>query len=101
MCLMIGCGYLKIVSVAGESESADRYLSKSGMSVWAIETLDRDVRQYIADELRNSGGKEWKAYTDIQTVTVVNSEQDGVSGGIGSEVLCRVRIFHRNNAHGK
>jgi hypothetical protein len=79
MCLMIGCGYLKIVSVAGESESADRYLSKSGMSVWAIETLDRDVRQYIADELRNSGGKEWKAYTDIQTVTVVNSEQDGVA----------------------
>lgn len=79
MCLMIGCVYFRVVSAAEESGSTDRYLSKAGMSLWEIEALDRDIRQYIADDLRSSGGKEWKAYTDIQTLTVVNSEQDGVA----------------------
>lgn len=75
MCLIITFGYLKITSAAKEPDRAEEYLLKTGMSAQEIDALDEDARQFIADDLRNAGEKEWKINTDILTLTKTSSEQ--------------------------
>lgn len=75
MCLTVGLWHMKIASYAKEPDSAEEYLAKTGMSVQEIETLDSDIRQFIVDDLRNSGVKDWKANKDILALTKTSSEQ--------------------------
>jgi len=75
MCLTVGFSHIKTASAAKESDSAEEYLVKTGMSIQEIETLDDDARQFIADDLKSSGEKDWKINTDILTLTKTSSEQ--------------------------
>ena len=75
MCLTVSFWHMKIVSVAKESDSAEEYLEKTGMSLLEIEAMDSDARQFIVDDLRNAGVTDWKINRDIQALTKTSSEQ--------------------------
>lgn len=75
MCLAVSFWHMKIVLVAKESDSAEEYLEKTGMPLSEIETLDSDVRQFIVDDLRDSGVRDWKINRDILTLARTSSEQ--------------------------
>lgn len=75
ICLAVIPNHLGLISAAKESESAEEYLMKTGMSLWEIEALDSDARQFIADDLRNSDGRNWRVNTNILTLTKTSSEQ--------------------------
>lgn len=75
MCLAVSFWHMKIASAAKEFDSAEEYLEKTGMSLSEIEALDSDARQFIVDDLRNSGVRDWKINRDIQTLTKTSSEQ--------------------------
>ncbi|MCM1214526.1 MAG: hypothetical protein NC331_03360 [Lachnospiraceae bacterium] len=74
LCLIIVLGYPHSAAAAQESDSAEGYLEKTGMLAQEIEALDSDARQFIADDLRNSGA-DWKINRDILPLTRTRSEQ--------------------------
>lgn len=75
MCLAVGFSPVRITAAAKESDRAEEYLAETGMSIQEINALDEDARQFIADDLKSSGGKGWKINTDILTLTKTSSEQ--------------------------
>lgn len=75
MCLTIIFSCPRHVLAAQESAGTTDYLVKTGMSVQEIGVLDGDARQFIADDLRNSGESDWKINRDILTLTKTSSEQ--------------------------
>ena len=75
MCLIAIFIHIRLTSVAKESDSAEEYLAKTGMAMQEIQAMDSDIRQFIADDLRNSGEKDWQIDTDILTLTKTSSEQ--------------------------
>lgn len=75
MCLAVGFCHIKLAAGAKEPDSAEEYLANTGMSLQEINALDEDARQFIADDLKSSGGKDWKINTDILTLTKTSSEQ--------------------------
>lgn len=75
LCLITVFGQRKFVCCAGGTVSTEEYLAGTGMSMQEIEALDSDARQFIAEDLRNSEGENWKVNTDILTLTRTDSEQ--------------------------
>lgn len=79
MCLILLFSCRKSVFAAWESDSAADYLEKTGMQTQEIEAMDGDARQFIANDLRNSGERDWEINRDIQTLTKTSSEQYNIA----------------------
>lgn len=75
VCLLSVLDHTTVIAAAKEVVSAEEYLVKTGMSMQEIDTLDEDARQFIADDLKNSGEKDWKLNTDILTLTSTSSKE--------------------------
>lgn len=61
------------------SDSAKEYLAETGMPLQEIEILDSDIRQFIADDLRESEIESWKVDRDILALTKTSSQQHTVA----------------------
>lgn len=70
-----GCSGIEAVLAAEPSVSAEEYLAETGMPSQEIEILDSDIRQFIADNLRDSGLENWKVDRDILALTKTSSQQ--------------------------
>lgn len=75
MCLVVAFNHSKLLSAAKEPDRTGEYLAKTGMSLQEIDALDEDARQFIADDLRSSGVKDWRINKDILALTKTSSEQ--------------------------
>lgn len=75
LCLTAIFGCRESACAADASDSAEEYLAKTGMSLQEIEILDSDIRQFIADDLKNAAVENWEVNRDILALTMTSSQQ--------------------------
>lgn len=75
LAVVCGCPKAEAALAAASSVSAEEYLEGTGMSSQEIGILDSDIRQFIADDLRDSGVKSWETDRDVLALTKTSSQQ--------------------------
>ena len=93
MCLLSGCGIFQFTADAKELSDAEEYLLQTGLSTQEIDALDRDVREYIAEDLKGSEGGQWRVNRDIQILTAAHSEPCSVAFYINVYAFVSDRVF--------